>query len=430
MDIEEVRNKILVGDALDILREMPDNSVDTVITDPPYGLSKHDEKIIRKVMSEWLNGNDEYIPKTKGFMGRGWDAFVPPPALWKEVLRVMKHGGTALVFAGSRTQDLMTMSMRLAGFEIKDTLMWLYGSGFPKAQDISKMLDKKLGATRKKGKLKFKGGTQLGIINDDRWKPKDVYEEYPATPEAQKWEGYKTHALKPAYEPIIMAMKPNEGSYAENALKWGVAGLNIDVGRIGTEKVNVHDAPKGTFAGGEQGRGSIKNYREHQGRFPANILLDEESAKMLDEQAPNTGAYASVKQGHSGKSRGIYGDYEQRGDDGATFYNDGLEGASRFFYTAKAPKKERNMGLPKGMKNTHPTVKPISFMEYLIKLTKMPNENQIYLDPFIGTGTTAIAVLKQGRSFVGTESDEETVKIAKMRIAPFLTRKIDEYMGV
>jgi DNA modification methylase len=125
--IDEIRNKIICGDCIEEMKKFPDDCIDTIITDPPYGLSNHSEKIIRKTMSEWLNGNEEFIPDGKGFMSKDWDAFVPPPALWKEVFRVMKPGATALVFAGSRTQDLMAMSLRLAGFEIKDTLMWLYG---------------------------------------------------------------------------------------------------------------------------------------------------------------------------------------------------------------------------------------------------------------------------------------------------------------
>jgi len=158
----ETENGILFNDdSLKILKQIPDNSIDTVITDPPYGLSNHSEKIIRKTLSEWLNGNESFIPDAKGFMGKSWDAFVPPPALWKEVYRVMKHGGTILVFAGSRTQDLMAMSMRLAGFEIKDTLMWIYGSGFPKATDISKKIDKKFRAEREViGKEKNFGKTR------------------------------------------------------------------------------------------------------------------------------------------------------------------------------------------------------------------------------------------------------------------------------
>ena len=364
-------NHIYLGDSLKILKTFPDNSIDTVITDPPYGLSNHSEKVIRNVLSHWLNGEDDYIPKAKGFMGKSWDAFVPPPRLWKEVFRVMKPGATALVFAGARTQDLMSMSLRLAGFEIKDTLMWLYGSGFPKATDISKQLDKMFGAKRKIG-ANYKKNNAVEYV--DR-KEEVGYETIPATPEAKLWDGYKSHNLKPAYEPIILAIKPNEESYVQNALKWGVAGLNIDGGRIKTS-----------------------------GRFPANILLDEEAAKMLDKQS-------SVKG----------------------------NGASRFFYVAKASKRERNMGLDgfrqttinDGRKksidnpyqrgktprlNGHPTVKPLKLMEYLVKLTKMPNDNQIYLDPFLGSGTTAMACKKLNRNWVGIELDTEYVKIAKARI--------------
>ena len=145
----ETENGILYcADSMDILREIQENVFDAVITDPPYGLSDHTEKTIREVLSKWLSGEEDYIPKKKGFMGKSWDAFVPPPALWNEVYRVMKPGATILAFAGTRTYDLMTISLRLAGFEIKDTLMWLRGGSFPKAQDLSKMIDKKLGKGR------------------------------------------------------------------------------------------------------------------------------------------------------------------------------------------------------------------------------------------------------------------------------------------
>ena len=438
-------NTIIQGNALKILKQIPDNSIDTVITDPPYGLSNLSEKKVRKALLKWLSGEEDYIPSGKGFMGKDWDAFVPPPALWREVFRVMKYGATALVFAGTRTQDIMTMSMRLAGFKIRDTLMWLYGSGMPKSQDISKMIDKEFGVEREiigrnpnsrensgKENTLYKSGT-VG---------KTDYITAPATPEAKIWEGYKTHGLKPAYEPIIMAVKPNDGTYVDNALKCGVAGLNIDETRI--EYLSEYDKSQaipqgkittkiGNFAGKTQKpeveRNTInKDSYELKGRFPANILLDEESAKMLDEQAPQIGAFAKVRKGHSGKSGGIYHDYKERGDDGKTFYNNGLGGASRFFYVAKASKKERNEGLPKEMRNNHPTIKPLALIEYLVKLTKMPNEDQIYLDPFIGTGITAKAVLKQHRNFIGIELSEEYIKIAKKKIEPYMQKMtLDQY---
>lgn len=380
--------ELIQGDSLEELRKMADNSIDTVITDPPYGLSKHSEGVIRETLKRWLNGEEEYIPNGSGFMGKEWDSFVPPPALWKEVCRVMKPGGTILVFAGSRSQDLMAMSLRLAGFEIKDTLMWLYGSGFPKALDISKKIDKKFGAERDivgKGK----SGKTRKILNA-ALHPETFGGEFdvtvPATPEAKLWDGYKSHGLKPAYEPIIMAIKPNESSYGENALKWGVAGLNIDGGRIEPTEIDEYDLEKRPISKASNKNtninltGRYKDLRhgiQSKGRFPANVLLDEEAAKMLDEQSS----------------------------------------ASRFFYVTKASKKERNMGLDDSkQQNYHPTVKPLKLIEYLVRLTKMPNPDQVYLDPFLGSGTTGIACKNLGCNFIGIEIDEGYFRIANARI--------------
>jgi hypothetical protein len=216
-------NKIVLGDCLSVMRKFPSNSISTIICDPPYGLSNHSEKIIRKTLSKWLNGNEEFIPDGKGFMSKDWDAFVPPPALWKEVYRVMKPGATALVFAGTRTQDLMTMSLRLAGLEIKDTLMWIYSQGFPKSLDISKQIDKKAGQYVEGNLLpssRTTGESQTGIATTFRKKTATN----PQTPEAKLWNGWKSHGLKPAYEIVICAEKPLDilGQYAiivENLLK-------------------------------------------------------------------------------------------------------------------------------------------------------------------------------------------------------------------
>jgi site-specific DNA-methyltransferase (adenine-specific) len=179
--------KLLLGDCLDKLKELDDNSVDSIVTDPPYGLS---------------------------FMGKKWDYDVPSVEIWKECLRVLKPGGHLLSFAGSRTYHRMAVRIEDAGFEIRDQIMWIYGSGFPKSLNIGKAVDKIQGNEREVGKLKFKGGTQLGVINDDNWKPKDVYESKGNT----EWEGWGT-ALKPAHEPIVMARKPlSEKTVVDNVL--------------------------------------------------------------------------------------------------------------------------------------------------------------------------------------------------------------------
>ena len=500
--------KLINGEALEELKKMESNTIDTVLTDPPYGLSKHSEKIIRETMSKWLSGEEDYIPNGSGFMGKGWDSFVPPPALWKEVLRVMKPGGTALVFAGTRTQDLMTMSMRLAGFEIKDVVMWLYGSGFPKAQDIGKMIDKrkdwkniekiqeiikearmKTGKTLKRigeecgekywnrgGYMFFETGMTLptkeqwlklkkclnlpddydGVFEEaereivgkrkaglgtgktfailqsegeNKNAPSEIPVTTPATPEAKLWDGYKTHSLKPAYEPIILAIKPNDGTYAQNALKWGVAGLNIDAGRIPHKNKEDYEESvqknrhgdirvpiKGIYHGDYR---PPENYNGSKGRYPANIIMDGEAAKMLDEQSGivSQGHWAKTKVSGFGKFGGGKTEYSGVGEKDMS-----KRGASRFFYVAKASRKERGNG------NNHPTVKPIKLIEYLVGLTSTPSNEQIYLDPFMGSGTTGIAVKKAGKHFIGIEMDSHYFEIAQRRIGEIKNvKKIEEW---
>jgi len=302
----------------------------------------------------------------------------------------IKPGGTALIFAGSRTQHRMAVNVEDAGFILKDTLMWFYGSGFPKATDISKQFDKKFGA---------------------------------ATPEAKLWNGWKSHGLKPAYEPILVVMKPNEGSYAQNALKWGVAGLNIDGARIGTNENlgrNNKARTSGTSYVVQKETVRIDN-STGKGRYPANIILEciceegkhtnpECPCYMLDEQSGESKSVASIRRNRSGmgihdSEKGTFG----KGDVFGGFNDKG--GASRFFYCAKASKKERGEG------NSHPTVKPIKLMEYLVKLTSMPNPDQIYLDPFLGSGTTGVACKNLNRKFIGIELDEQYFQIAKDRIS-------------
>lgn len=312
-------------------------------------------------------------------------------------------------------------------------------SGFPKATDISKQIDKMKKAKREKtGEDQKFGRCDSGIyqMNIDN-PPKMKFDRYdkPATPEAKQWEGYGT-ALKPAYEPILLCIKPNEGSYAENALKWGVAGLNIDGGRIGIDKVKAHHAPKGTFAGGEE-RKSDTNYYNNQGRFPANLILDEESAKELDKQSGISRSRANIKSDNrknNGKSMFLDGIHNPENS-----YND-TGGASRFFYVAKASRAERNMGCenmeekidcdrnPKlnsanvpmnrsnnPKQNIHPTVKPLKLMEYLCILTRTPTGG-IILDPFAGSGTTCMAAKKIGRDFIGIEREADYCAIARARI--------------
>ena len=383
--------QLILGDCLEEMKKLPDNFVDTIITDPPYGLK---------------------------FMGKKWDYDVPSIEVWKEALRVLKPGGTALIFAGSRTQHRMAVNVEDAGFILKDTIMWLYGSGFPKATDISKEIDKRAGKKRKVIRERKVPDMTSGNYGQGKrgYVDKTIQDTLPATEEAILWNGWKTHGLKPAYEPILVAMKPNDGSYVDNALKWGVSGLNIDESRIGGKRI---------------------------GRYPANVIHDG-SKEVLERFPDNKGAFSPVKSGQKGFGGVIYGKYSQAGDDGKTFYGDGLGSASRFFYCAKASRKERNVGLDgfekrikvfngqsskqskemKGVEqkfttqpasNFHPTVKPLKLMEYLCVLTKTPTGG-IVLDPFMGSGTTGMACVNTGRDFIGIEIDEDYLRIAQARI--------------
>lgn len=267
--------KLYLGECLNIIKTLPDNSVDSIVTDPPYGLSKQPD--MAEVMRHWLNG-DDYTHKGGGFMGKAWDSFVPGPSVWRECLRILKPGGHLVAFAGSRTYDLMALSVRLAGFEIRDQLMWLYGSGFPKSLDVSKAVDKQAGKYRKSDhKPNNKnntfgsgmGGGKHGAIS-----------EPPITEAAKQWQGFGT-ALKPAHEPIVLARKPLDGTVAANLLKYGAGALNIDGCRVGradsdrTEYGVDGDEPSAASEGQITGKRDRVAYTPHeQGRFPSNIMHD------------------------------------------------------------------------------------------------------------------------------------------------------------
>lgn len=437
---------IIHGDSMEVLKTLEDESVDAIVTDPPYGLGDTSPKHVAECLRAWAEG-EVWSPKGSGFMGRSWDAWVPPPELWREVLRVLKKGGHALVFAGSRTQDLMSISLRLAGFEVRDTLMWLYGSGFPKSLNVSKAIDKQrddkaetyevtawIRATRDAKGLTNRminerfgvgdmarhwtdvppNGNQpsvppldqvpkllevLAVEWDDvperirylllelnsrkgqpapTWFEREVIGEYTqdmgglgagapdalrmggkdrritasATDAAKKWEGWGT-ALKPAYEPIILARKPMTGTVAANVLEHGTGALNIDACRVG-------------------------EWPDSSGRYPANVVVDDHVAEMIDEQ-------------------------------GGGFQ-------SRFFYTPKASRGEREAGLPDTGKreNIHPTVKPLALMRYLVKMITPPSGT--VLDPFAGSGSTLIAAALEGFEGLGIEREAEFVEIARQRV--------------
>jgi len=478
-------NKIHCGDCIEHMKQMPENCVDAIITDPPYGLEfmgkdwdkfKEGKNIAGGTTgkntpfgrSKPLNSVYQYTNEQKYQMQNFFLEF------GKEAIRVLKHGGFLLMFGGTRTYHRLVCGIENAGFEIRDTIMWLYGSGFPKSLDIGKDFDRqecrkqltnKLG--RKPTKEEFKKvwkNFRKGIIKKGMATRPNVFEftdrpiksEYedglPVSENAKEWEGWGT-ALKPACEPICVARKPlSEKNVALNVLKWGTGGININECRIEhneeVKETNRKERQSETWKEGSGFKNENNNLASAnpQGRFPANIILDEESGRILDEQSGVT----SSKGGQSySKTSMIYGEYSNdRTIKGCGFGDKG--GASRFFYCAKASKGERNlgceefesklrsennkiMGNPEGFKtgsgnernglnkNNHPTVKPIALMEYLIKL--VTRENAIVLDTFIGSGTTAIACIKLNRKFIGIEKEEEYVKIAKARINHFSKQK-------
>jgi site-specific DNA-methyltransferase (adenine-specific) len=393
--------KLLLGDCLDKLKELDDNSVDSIVTDPPYGLS---------------------------FMGKKWDYDVPSTEIWEECIRVLKPGGHLLSFAGSRTYHRMAVRIEDAGFEIRDQIMWIYGSGFPKSMDISKQIDKKFGAEREViGEYMYPDGkprnttmhqtTRNGIYSNIKTngEPNDRSITAPETDEAKNWEGWGT-ALKPAHEPIVMARKPLVGTVVDNILEWGTGGINIDGCRIGVDNndinhrsidnKNVHTT---NFANNGNPRPDKIPEQESQlnskGRFPANIIFDEEAGRILDEQSGTSkstgGTNDIIVESKFGQVSNIPQTPFSYGDTG---------GASRFFYCPKTSKSDRNAGTT----NTHPTVKPTDLMSYLIRL--VTPKGGIVLDPFMGSGSTGKGAVREGMVFIGIERESEYFEIAEARI--------------
>ena len=433
---------VYLGSNLDILPTLPDNSVDAIVTDPPYGLS--DNRFVAETITRWIQGERDFIPDGKGFMGKSWDAFVPPPALWDECLRVLKPGGHLLAFFGSRTQDIGALSIRLAGFEIRDSIAWMYGSGFPKSLDISKAIDKAAGAKREiTGTKEVTRDLSGGSWSELHGKPNNstkVDITAPSTPEAQQWEGWGT-ALKPAFEPVIVARKPLIGTVAENVLTYGTGGLNIDGSRVAGNKPSVPQPKLGVtngvyeFGTGEGRNGEMSD--NSQGRWPANVILDPYTAELLDEQSGISKPEAA-RTGLKGGNNGALGEFGGSTADAIGHWPaDSGGGASRFFYVAKASKRDRNEGLEalpliKGgamsgaeyregkptnhpeRQNFHPTVKPTDLMRYLVKLVTPPGG--VVLDPFTGSGSTGKAAILEGFKFIGCELTEDYHPIIEGRL--------------
>ena len=462
-----------LGDCIEILKTLPDNSVDSIVTDPPYGIGfmnkewddpqKHKELIDRETKRSQERFEEGKSP-VKGGFSKGVQPGLPIGGakegrwfqewceLWaKECFRVLKPGGHMLSFSAPRTYHRMATAFEDSGFQIRDQIMWVFGSGFPKSHNIGKAIDKLQGNERE-----VVGEYETSIPQITPWQDVDRFEsKNQQTKGNGKWEGWGS-ALKPAHEPICMARKPlSEKSIAENVLKHGTGGINIDDCRIETTD-NLNGGGYGgnnvgvaTYALTD-GRKTLpinklgkEDFTQPEGRFPANIMFDEEAGKILDEQS---GVSKSQKRKpeynkpteHTNTYTPKASDYR----DDNTYSDTG--GASRFFYCPKVSKKERDMNMtcdvkeqssigstyagnqtsskiggnpdkptePK--KNNHPTVKPIALMEYLIKL--VTPKGGIVLEPFMGSGSTGIAAKNLGMSFIGIEKEEEYFEIAKQRI--------------
>jgi DNA modification methylase len=432
------------GDCLDVLRTMPDNSVDSVVTDPPYGLS---------------------------FMGKKWDYDVPATEVWAECLRVLKPGGHLLAFAGTRTQHRMAVRIEDAGFEIRDMIAWVYGSGFPKSMDVSKAIDRAAGAEREVvGRVvsPFKVdraeadrnayGAYVAGIGDDGYRFNEI--TAPATESARQWQGWGT-ALKPALEPITMARKPLTGTVAANVLAHGTGALNIDGCRVaadGEQNPSIERRAAAAVSGKAgscmhssiRAREGLPSFNkdielylavrpgEALGRWPANLIHDG-SAEVVglfpaeSRSSCGGGKAANAKSGYSG---GFKPDHDSSD---SQYFDTGS--AARFFYTAKASAEDRDAGLhgfdvcapihgraentgnskslhvsnsKNPRSNTHPTVKPTDLMRYLVRLVTPPGG--VLLDPFNGSGSTGKACMLEGFRYIGIEREADYIAISRARI--------------
>ncbi len=484
-DIAEITDTVICGDCLEVMRDMPDNCVDSCLCDPPYGLGfmgKDWDTFKAEYLSARRDADKNRTRRTDGRKVAGWgnaadsgtydysrnEQFQAWCTVWaKECLRVAKPGAILMAFGGTRTYHRLTCAIEDAGWEIRDCVQWIYGSGFPKSLDISKAIDKAAGAEREvvgrsqhysEGRGKYtKGDWGMNSKGGDE---ETDWLTAPATPLAQQWDGWGT-ALKPSWEPIIVAMKPLDGTYAENAKKWGVAGLWIDGGRIPLQEHGEDKrlGGKGDWGSGKMGKnvygGGYAGKRvgsSEQGRFPSNTILSctcegphepDCPVRMLDEQSGELTS-GKLQTHHKRTGAGLGGSstfaIRDRTGEPCDFGGDS-GGASRFFYCAKSSRAERNAGCSeieaqqtdgsrhpdkpggnnprnrgaKKITNFHPTVKPLALMEYLCKLTKTPTGG-IVLDPFAGSGSTGIAAYKTNRQYILIEKERDYCKIAEQRI--------------
>lgn len=378
------------GDMLEILDTLPENSIDTCITDPPYHLTSIVKRFGKKGSAPAQYGTDGVFARASaGFLQKTWDGgdIAFRPETWAKVYRVLKPGAYCLAFGGDRTYHRLACAVEDAGFILFGCIVWAHGQGFPKAYNVGKGVNAKLsiGTAQPQALRKARMGDNYEPTGQEDYRkgrmfeslPNDDYEEV-FSEEAMFWKGYRT-ALKPAIELITIAMKPLDGTYVENALKWGVAGFNIDGARVPTEEAVPINKLEQWSGFGQKERPDYKQETNTEGRYPANLI-------------------------HDGSDEAL-----------TLFPEDGNESsAARFFYCAKPSKAEKNLGL-EGAKNTHATVKPLSLLEHLVTLTKTP-AGGVVLDPFMGSGTTGCACALRGRRFIGVELEEEYFEIARRRI--------------
>jgi len=424
-------SKLHLGDCMDVMRSMPDNSIDAIVTDPPYGLAfmgvawdtfgdgrkggARTDATFDKVGGNHHPTCAADQARTRRSENEKFQAVMTP--IFEEALRVAKPGAYLLCFGGTRTFHRMACAIEDAGWKVKDCVCWLYGSGFPHGMDVAKAIDKASGYVGEViGERTVDVGMQGGHMHAGR-KQQQQQQVHALSDTAKEWEGWNT-ALKPAWEPIIVAQKPVEGTIAANVLKWGVGAMNIEACRVPTES-------------GEKGR------------YPANVAHD--GSQMVLDLFPQSNGQLADRKAQAKSSVNCYGDYgtdsefKKRGDTGsaARFFNtfrDGEDSAertyadkgstsfaakpgmrrapadtpARFFYCAKASKKDRGEG------NTHPTVKPTALMEWLVKL--VTPQGGVVLDPFMGSGSTGVACANLGRRFVGIEREWEYMQIAGPRV--------------
>jgi site-specific DNA-methyltransferase (adenine-specific) len=405
------------GDCLESLRNLPENCIDAIVTDPPYGLS---------------------------FMGKKWDYDVPSTEIWIECLRVLKPGGHLLAFAGTRTQHRMAVRIEDAGFEIRDMIAWVYGSGFPKSMDISKAIDKAAGAEREVVDVAVGWGARS--VEEGKVAYGDFAGKWnitkPSTEAAKKWEGWGT-ALKPALEPITMARKPFKGNTAENVLTWGTGGINIDGCRIPAEPMKaVPPSDNRGRSGGMMGtpaphKGSIPH---DAGRFPANLIHDgsQQVLNLFPESGPSKSGgvtYQKTSQHLTAKKPFARTGHDDTGGSVARYFycaktavsdrDDGCEHLElRNHMRVNAPRADEESKTATLHQNNHPTVKPTDLMRYLCRLITPPGG--VVLDPFMGSGSTGRGAVLEGYDFIGCELSDEYIVIAEARIKAALDKYVSQ----